>query len=533
MCLAELMRAKAESAPDFDVLTFVDIGPTGEFYDEVRTYRDLWNSGCRLASALRNHGIQRGDRFALIMQNHPEFVEAMIAASIAGAVFVPIDPRTQGAPLAYMLRLAEVRGAIVSDVALPNLVAVRGQLAVLNWIFVLDTGVRKTPPPPGMLALTDVLATASPDLAACATDPDDVMQLLYTSGTTGEPKAIATRHGRFANSGAAAAIFGFQPGDRPYTGLSLSHANAQMVTLAATLYMGLRGVISRKFTKSRLWDVTRHYGCTVFNLLGGMTVALYGEPRRPDDSDNPVRLVISAGMPAAIWNDFRRRFAVDILEFYGAAEGGLTINPPGVGPVGSVGKPPAGMEVAVLDEAGGQCPAGTAGEICFRWPGGQMPAFRYEKNPVASAAKTAGGWLHMGDVGHLDAHGWLFFHYREGGSIRRSGEFIDARVVETALAVDAQISDVFVYGVPARSGVPGEKDIVAAIVPFDVEKFDAGSLFRHCHASLPANFVPTYLQVVAEIPKTISEKPQERKLLLEFAPDAENVYVLGAGLATT
>ena len=132
-------------------------------------------------------------------------------------------------------------------------------------------------------------------------------------------------------------LFGLRPGDRPYTGLSLTHANAQIITLGMGLYMGLRMVISRKFSKSQLWNITRHYGCTSFNLLGGMTTAIYSEAERDDDADNPVRFVLSAGMPANLWDSFQQRFDIQIFEFYGAAEGGITINPPGVGPKGSIG----------------------------------------------------------------------------------------------------------------------------------------------------------------------------------------------------
>ena len=128
-----------------------------------------------------------------------------------------------------------------------------------------------------------------------------------------------------------------------------AHRRRLALGLGLMLVNGLPGVISRRFTKSRLWDITRRYGCTMFNLLGGMTTAVYAEPRRPDDAENPVRLVLSAGMPAAIWEDFARRFGVSIIEFYGAAEGGLTINP-GNGPIGSCGRPLPNLQLAILDD---------------------------------------------------------------------------------------------------------------------------------------------------------------------------------------
>ncbi len=131
------------------------------------------------------------------------------------------------------------------------------------------------------------------------------MQMLFTSGTTGDPKAILANYLRFHAVGHDRPAARLDRADRLYTGLSLTHANAQLITLGNVLTLGARGVISRRFTKSRLWDICRRYGCTTFNLLGGMTTAVYSEPPRADDADNPVRMVLSAGMPAAIWAGFR------------------------------------------------------------------------------------------------------------------------------------------------------------------------------------------------------------------------------------
>jgi crotonobetaine/carnitine-CoA ligase len=297
-----------------------------------------------------------------------------------------------------------------------------------------------------------------------------------------------------------------------------------VITLGIALTMGLRGVISRRFTKSRLWDITRRYGCTMFNLLGGMTTAIYAEPRRSNDRDNPVRMVLSAGMPAAIWDDFARRFDVTISEFYGAAEGGLTFNVANAGPVGSCGKAPPNLELAVLNEQGEPCAPGEAGEICFRNADGSAPTVRYLKNPEASARKTAGGWLHMGDIGHLDADGWLFFDYRIGGGIRRNGDFINTAFIEKAIAELDGVADVYVYGVPMPGMAPGEKEVVAAIVATDPDQFDPRAVFESCRAKLDGNSVPRFVQLVEEIPKTASEKPQERFLRQAFDVAAASVH---------
>lgn len=523
LILANLIANRLDTLANLDVLTFVHIDTTGQYREESRTYAQLWDNAQRIAAAFDARGLKPGDSFALIMHNHPEFVEAMIAASITGTVYVPIDPRVQGAKLKYMLEFAECKGAICADYAICNLNSVDDEIPELQWVLPLDTN-DSGPAKNNSQSLNEILLSDVPRLPIRTTNPDTPMQILYTSGTTGDPKAILSPHRRFGEVIKLGSFLGFENKDRPYTGLSFTHANAQLLTLGCSLKMGLRAVISRKFTKSRLWDITRRYNCTVFNLLGGMTTAIYSEPKKPDDADNPVRYVISAGMPEAIWSDFKDRFNVEIFEFYGAAEGGLTLNPMGEGPIGSIGKAPPTLEVTIRDADNRECPRGELGEICFRNADGLPPNITYLKNAEASREKTRSGWLRMGDIGHMDENGWLFFHYRDGSGIRRNGEFVNTALIEKIIAEQPWVSDVFVYGVDAASGAPGEKDIVAAIVVETNTTPDPDGLIRVCEKELEKNFVPSYLQFVDEIPKTASEKPQERFLKEMFDSESSRIF---------
>ena len=354
-------------------------------------------------------------------------------------------------------------------------------------------------------------------------NPDDPLQIIYTSGTTGDPKGVVFGNARYGGASLLSAMLGLGADERPYTGLSLTHGNAQLMTLASALRVGQRAVFSRKFTKSRLWDITRKYGCTFFNLLGGMSTAIYSEPAKPNDADNPVRFVLSSGMPAAIWENFERRFGVRILEAYGAIEGGMAFKPIGVGPVGSFGKPPPNLEIRIVDDIDDECPPGVPGELICRPLTGESASVTYYNNQAASVRKTAGGWLRSGDICHRDEEGWLFFDYRKGGGIRHNGDFINPGFVESVLAENPQINDVYVYGIPSANGSPGEKDAVAAIV-VDRTTFDPNAVFADCRKKLEANFVPGFLQIVDEIPKTASEKPQDRFLIQAIQANDAEVY---------
>jgi crotonobetaine/carnitine-CoA ligase len=237
-----------------------------------------------------------------------------------------------------------------------------------------------------------------------------------------------------------------------------------------------------------------------------------------------VRFVISAGMPAAIWTAFEARFGVGIVEFYGAAEGGITVKPRGVGPVGSIGKPVSILQHRIVDDDGNDCAKGEPGELLFRPADGSPFNVEYFGNPDASAKKCKDGWLHMGDVVRADENGWIFFEYRKGGGIRHNGEFINPAPIEKAIAESGAVEDVYVYGVKAASGAPGEKDVVAAVVPKRTHDFDPQQVFRACRATLEASSVVSWVQVVAEIPKTASEKPLERYLVEMFEGQPGSVF---------
>ncbi|GAJ30778.1 acyl-CoA synthetase [Acidomonas methanolica] len=501
------------------ILTFVEVRADGSLSESTRTYGELLENGRRLATALLDLGMKEGDAFAIIMRNYPEFVEAMLASEVVGSVFVPIDPRTRGDKLSYMLRFAGCRGAIVSGEVIDNLAQLREELPELTWVLTVDTAARADWHQPLAGAVRQCEAAADP-MPRPLSAP---MQMLYTSGTTGDPKAILAPNARFAMTGSLGETIGLQPGDRLYTGLSLTHANAQLITLGNGLAHQLPVVISRTFTKSRLWEIVSRYRCTTMNLLGGMATAIFAEPPGLFDLAHDVRFVLSAGMPISMWRPFEERFGVKVFEFFGAAEGGLTLNPPGAGPVASIGKAPPSLACEILDEDDHILGPGQLGEICFRNADGSVTPITYFKNPQASEAKTQGGWFRTGDIGWKDADGWLYFSHRSGQSIRRNGDFINPRDIETMIAGMPGVVDVYVYGVATSANTPGEKEIVAAVV-VGPDWSGPAAVFEHCARQLGSTSVPSFVQILNEIPKTASEKPQDRFLIDLLIQDEAMVF---------
>ena len=148
----------------------------------------------------------------------------------------------------------------------------------------------------------------------------------------------------------------------------------------------------------------------------------------------------------------------------------------------------------------------------------------YYRNPDASARKTRAGLLWMGDIGYKDEKGYFYFLHRDGGSIRRNGEFISATEIEKRLMDHPAVRDVFVFGVKSENGVAGEQDIVAALELSSACNCDLQALYRHCAEGLEKSHIPTYVQVMQQIPKTSAEKPLISLLQSSFDSALENVH---------
>jgi crotonobetaine/carnitine-CoA ligase len=520
--LGQLFEIRANTRPDFPVLTFEN----GDFPEIVQTFQDLHENSHRFAQALLDAGLEKGDTFAVIMYNYPEMIHLMAAASITGTIIVPIDPRTRGHKLAHQISNSKSKAVFTTADLLIHMDAIKDKIPDVLHIFTIE----KPDKPASMdiskfRSIEEILASPFKPVAYQVKNPAHPLQIVYTSGTTGDPKGVLNENFRMPIYGyVLSRYWNYQDDDVLYTGLSLTHGNAQGCTFAPAVYRCIKAVFSTRFTKSRLWDITRQYDVKSFSMLGGVAAGIYNEPPKPEDCLNPVRQVVSAGMPGAIWNDFEQRFDVKILEWYSTLEGGgFARKPIGKGPVGSFGKPIFLFKMRVVDENDRPCLPNVSGEIIAK-PIWSNAFVNYFDNPEASAIKTMGGWNRTGDIAHIDENGWYFFDYRKGGGLRRSGDFIQPDAVEKVIGQHPDVSEVCVFGIPAKSGAPGESDLVAAIVLFKDKMPDPDGIFQESWKGLEANSVPDYIMFLDEIPKTISEKPQVRFLKQLFEDHPEWVY---------
>lgn len=519
----QMLQIKAEEVPDKRIVTF----EYDDHGDESLTYAELFVNASKLAAWLIEKGVEKGDRVAVFMRNYPEFLFAILGSNIIGAIWVALDPRLVGESLEYQIRDSQSKVIVTTTDLLPAL----GRVEVFQGtiLFADKPGLPET--------LESELSVIKKKVSLVPIEeikqrpflpveqkglPGDPCQIMYTSGTTGSPKGVLWRNRRMDML--VDALWHYTGEDILYTGLSLSHANSHSVTLLPSLYREIESVYSVRFARSRIWDICRKYHCTTYSCLGGMIGMIYAMPARPNDAENPVKVVISAGTPAAIWESFEKRFNVKILEWYGALDGGcVCVKQPGEGPIGSMGKPLPVFRTRIIDENGNDLPPRIPGELISQPMVGEAKVEYYGKEKE-SLEKTLAGWHRSGDIVYQDEEGWLYFCNRKGDELRKYGEFIQPSLIEKILCEHEAVAEVCVFGVPSKAGAPGESDVVVAIAPAENTDLDIKAIMNWCKERLPKSHVPGYLQIVEEIPKTISQRPLTRLLKVDFREKRGRIY---------
>jgi crotonobetaine/carnitine-CoA ligase len=465
------------------------------FGDDVISYRRLWARCWGAAATYRELGIGPGDVVALQLRNRPEFLYAWLGATLLGAVTAPLSVHLRGESLRHPLATVEAAALVVEDEFADRLDAVLPELTNLRHV----------------VSPSD-LSDESPDGSPALVAPADPTLILFTSGTTGPSKGCVISHNYLVTQALHAyRQKGARPGDLFWSPLPLSHGNAIVQTVLGPLMHGATGALEPRFSVSGFWPRVRELGATQVSILGSMFTMLWNQPPRPDDANNPVRVIYGAPLPADIHEPFERRFDLRYVTGYGQTEAFPMLvssvdNPP---PPGTAGRESELYEVRVFDTRDREIPDGEIGEIVGRPRRPDVAFAGYHANPAATVTKTRNLWIHTGDYGYRRPDGWFAFVDRAPDRIRRRGENISSWEVEQVLAAHHAVADAAAFAVPSELS---EDDVMIAVVLADGAGVAPDELLDHAARNLPYYAVPRYVEFVDSLPVNELGKVEKRQL---------------------
>jgi crotonobetaine/carnitine-CoA ligase len=476
------------------------------FEDTVVTSGMLDAAVNRVANGLGSIGVGPGDRVAVMLPNHPDHIYTLLALVKLGATHVPVNVHLKDAGLRCLLEDAEVR-AVVADRRYHDEMAA----ALASSKRIETVAWRGGMPADGSgKARTFEEVSGGADHPPKATpDPDHVVAIMYTSGSTGPPKGVMLTDRMYQAAGRTAGLVAdVRDGDVLFVWEPFYHiAGVQAVTLC--LQRGVSCALVERFSASAFWNQVRRHGATQIHYLGGVLGLLMKQPARPDDAQNPVRVAWGAAAPVELWPRFEQRFSVRLHECYGLTEGASFTTVNLAGKVGSIGRPVDHFEVRIVDDGDRPLPPGQVGEIVQRErePGLLMKG--YFNNPDATRAALRDGWLHTGDLGYCDAEGFYYFAGRQKERIRRRAENVSAWEIERVMSACPGVEECAVIGVPSDLG---EDDIKVFVRRIEGRSLAPLDVIRWCEERLAYFQVPRYVAFVDEFPKTPSERIRKDEL---------------------
>ncbi|MFN5669221.1 ATP-dependent acyl-CoA ligase [Bradyrhizobium sp.] len=459
----------------------------------------------RWRAAFASRGYGAGHRVGLLLQNRPVFIELWFALNALGVSVVPINPDLRVSELEYIIAHSEMNAAFVLAKRREE-VETAARQAGRPIPFVPDDG--EVPPPFGGARP----ANAGDGASQCA--------LLYTSGTTGQPKGCVLTNTYFLYSGdwyrdVGGLIDLGRDGERMITPLPLFHMNAMAVSVMAMLSVGGSLTMLDRFHPRSWWQSVRDSRATCLHYLGVMPSMLMSAPPSNEDRAHTVRFGFGAGVDKLLHAPFEERFGFPLLEAGAMTETGsggviaANAEPRKVG-TSCFGRPAPEVEVRIVDDGDNDAAVGAPGELLVRRAGAdpRYGFFReYLKNPEATAEAWQGGWLHTGDIVSRDADGDLHFVDRKKNVIRRSGENIAAVEVESVLNRLPAIRQAAVAATPDQ--VRGDE--VAAVIIAEQPGADralAEEIVRWSLEQMAYYKAPGWICFVEELPLTATEKIQ-------------------------
>jgi crotonobetaine/carnitine-CoA ligase len=480
----------------------------------TRTYAELDDRTDRTAAGFASLGLRQGDHVSLMMQNSIENIEAWFGLQKAGIVEVPVHTASRGAALQYIVDHADARTLVVDEVFLPHVAAIVGELAQVRQVIVNrnEPGEEAVELPSRIAVhdLAELYDTGAP-VPTPRVERAHTAVVLHSSGTTGPPKGVVLSHDAVLHlTRHLVWLMGYGSDDRLYTAFPLFHNNAKYTTVTAALEAGASCVLDKRFPVKTFWEVAREKEISAFNYMGALVMMLHKQPYGPADGDNPVRIAFGAPCPVEIWEDFERRFGVQLVEVYGMTEAPMGCeNRLDNRKIGSAGRESMTYEMRIVDENDEPVPPNTPGEIVLRPKVAGAIFSGYYRREADTVEAWRNLWFHTGDRGTMDEDGFLFFLDRMKDCIRRRGENISTWEVESAVNTHEAVLESAAYGVASELS---ESEVMIAVVLQPGASLEPVELLDYCHGRMAHFAIPRYVRFVDALPKNASERVEKFKL---------------------
>ena len=501
-----LLAGQARAVPDRVFLRFDD----GDL-----TFAETERRVDALAAGLAGLGVSCGELVPVLLPNGADFVVTWLALCRLGAVATLVNTALRGPALAHALDLTTAGLVVVHDSLVPSLDPIVAEGTDLARAVVVGgpDGSRRELAAAGVEVVDDaslagVAGSPLPPPTHTVTDP---AMVLFTSGTTGPSKGCVLSH-RYAVRQAQLMIehFGLRPDDVLYSPFPLFHLDASVLTVMPALVLGTTAAIGGRFSASGFWDEVRRFRATVFDFMGATLTMLHKRTPAPDDTDHPVRLAWGVPVPEFA-PQFEERFGMRLVEAYGSTDAGVPIYQPLDEPrrPGSCGRAIPQYDIAVVDGDDHEVAVGEVGELVVRPNEPSLISDGYYGQPEATLASRRNLWFHTGDLVRRDAEGYVYFVGRTTDSIRRRGENISAFEVEEVVKLHPLVLDAAAYGVPSELS---EDDVMVAVVVRPGEVLAPADLVAFCAQRMARHMLPRYVDIVAELPRTPTEKVEKAVL---------------------
>lgn len=481
------------------------------------TFKEIHEKTLEIASVLSSLGIRKQDKVAVMLPNIPEFPLTWLSLGYLGAVMVPMNIHYQTFDAAYVLEHSETNLVVTVADKVDMLDNIRKEHQLTYKIMTVDRVNELAD-----VFLPDLIKTVSKTEITEPVYPETLVNIQYTSGTTGRPKGCMLSQFYWINIGMKTAqkgLISLNESDVLLTAQPYYYIDPQWNTIAAIMN-GATLVVLERFRPSIFWGKVREYGVTFFYCLGSMPALLLKMPVSPDDKNHKVKMVGCSAIPPNLHRQLEERWGVKWYEIFGMTETGydlsMTIEEHDkyVG-TGALGRPTFGREARVVDENDRPVERGEVGELVLRGVG-LMDG--YYKNEEATLEAFRNGWFHTGDLVRMDENGIFYYVGRKKDMIRRGGENISAVEVEEAIMLHESVK--LAACVPVKDEIRGEevKVYVVPSSPVDNKERFIHELIKHCEEKLAAFKIPRYWEIKDSLPLTPSERVAKH-LLIKEKPD--------------